>query len=122
MQQSPDKRQQFLGVLDDIEGVVVRVYRLVLGLVIAAVVAVVGVVVVQKPWGAGNQGEWFYFGIGVLLVLGWASGQFISLGRRHATPTFPFRFRSSKQDGVQTWELRLGSRPGDIGESSEPLA
>jgi len=122
MQSSPDKHQQFLGVLDDIERGVVRIYRIFLGFVIAAVVAVVGVVVVQRPWGAGNQGEWFYFGIVVLLVLGWACGQFIALGRRKTAAKFPIRFLSSKQDGSQSWELQLGSRPVDRDESSEPSA
>jgi hypothetical protein len=77
-----NERQRFLNGLDDAERVVVTCYRLLLALIIVAVIAVVGCVIVWRPWGDGSQGEWFYFSVAVLLVLGWAVGQFVASGRR----------------------------------------
>jgi hypothetical protein len=113
---SPVKRQQFLGVLDGIERVLVVGGRLMLGLLIAAVLVGTAIVIIQKPFGAGNQGEWFYFGVAVLLVLGWAIGQFVALGRRKSSFGSPFCVQSNQQDGVQTWALRLGTGTADAGD------
>ena len=79
---SPEERQGFLQKLDAIESVVLTAYRLLLRVVIAAVGAVVVLVVIRRPWGAGTQGEWFYFSVAVLLVLGWAVSQLLALDRR----------------------------------------
>jgi hypothetical protein len=82
MKWSSEQRDGFLNELNTAENIVVTFYRLLLGLIIGAVLGVVILVVKWRPWGAGSQGEWFYFSIGVLLVLGWAVGQLIALGRR----------------------------------------
>jgi hypothetical protein len=58
MNWSTEEREGFLQNLDAAESVMVSIYRLMLGLVIAAVIAVVVLVVTWRPWGAGNQGEW----------------------------------------------------------------
>jgi hypothetical protein len=82
MNSSTDDRQRLLNKLDAAERVVATFYRLMLLVIIAVVIAVVGFVIVRRPWGDGNQGEWLYFSIGVLMVLGWAVGQFVMLSRR----------------------------------------
>ncbi|MDZ4686969.1 MAG: hypothetical protein SH850_17985 [Planctomycetaceae bacterium] len=95
------------------ELVVVHAARLLLVVLIAAVVALAAFVIVRKPWGAGHQGEWFYFAVAVLLVLGWAVGQFLAFGRR-LTRQGSFVAHHpiiTASDGAshQTWEFRMGS-------------
>jgi hypothetical protein len=111
VQPSFDQRQ-FLGVLDGVERLLVFIYRLLLALIIAAVLVITAIVVIKKPWGAGNQGEWFYFGLGVLLVLAVTVSKFIALGRRRAGPDFPIQFLSTQQEAGRIFELRIGS--GDV--------
>lgn len=129
MKWSPGERQQFLGTLDGVQNILIGVSRMLLGLLIAAVFVVVGVVIVKRPWGAGNQGEWFYFTVAVLMVLGWAVGQFIALGRRRSQRSAsesesesPIAFHSSERDGAHTWELRFGSRSPGNGDGSTATA
>lgn len=119
MKWSTDERQGFLRKLDAIESVVVTFYKLMLGLVIAAVIAVVVLVVTWQPWGAGSQGEWFYFSIAVLLVLGWAVGQFVTLDHRQRSPRPAVTLRSSAEGEVRTWEFRIGLAAG---EEQDPTA
>ena len=112
MKWSSEERKGLLRKLDAVERVVVTFYQLLLGLIIAAVVVVVVLVITWKPWGAGNQGEWFYFSIVVLLVLGWAVGQLVSLGRRQRQQGQPMTFHSSTAGGARTWEFWYG-RPAE---------
>lgn len=102
--------------MDGVERVVVTFYRLLLGVVVAAVVAVVAFVIIRRPWGDGNQGEWFYFSIAVLLVLGWAIGQFVMLGRRQRRERPLASLHSSTEDGVRRWEFRFGRAAGESQE------
>jgi peptidoglycan biosynthesis protein MviN/MurJ (putative lipid II flippase) len=104
MKWSTEERQGFLRKLDAIDSVVVTFYRLLLGLVIAAVVIVVVLVVIHRPWGDGNQGEWFYFSIAVIFVLGWAIGQLFMLDRRQ---------RKRRPPVTWTWQFRCGPAAGE---------
>ncbi|MBI3465805.1 MAG: hypothetical protein HY000_22540 [Planctomycetes bacterium] len=112
MKWSAEERQGFLQKLDAVESVVVTFYRLLLGLVIAAVIAVVVLAVIWRPWGDGSQGEWFYFSIAVLLVLGWAVGQLMVLDRRRKEKP-AVQFRSNSDRGVWTWEVQIGAAEGE---------
>jgi hypothetical protein len=111
MKRSTEERQELLKNLNAIDRIVVTVYRLLLGVVIAAVTAVVVLVIMRRPWGAGTQGEWFYFSVAVLFVMGWAIGQFAMLDRRqrrrNALSTFQAH-ASKTEDGARTWEFRFG--------------
>jgi hypothetical protein len=118
MKWSTEERQQFLRGLDGFERVVVTFYRLLLGVIVAAVVAVVAFVIIRRPWGDGNQGEWFYFSIAVLLVLGWAIGQFVMLGRRQRRERPLASLHSSTEDGVRRWEFRFGRAVGESHENA----
>jgi hypothetical protein len=104
-------REELLQDLDATESVLVSVYRLMLGLVVAAVIAVVALVIIWRPWGAGNQGEWFYFAVAVLMVLGWAVGQFIKLDRR--------RRRRQTSSGTWTFQIRIGPAAGESHRNAE---
>ncbi|MEX2560241.1 MAG: hypothetical protein WD403_10025, partial [Pirellulales bacterium] len=113
-----DEREEFLRGLDGVERVVAGFYRLLLGAIVAAVVAVVVFVTIRRPWGNGNQGEWFYFSIAVLLVLGWAVGQFVMLGRRQRRERPLASLHSSTEDGVRRWEFRFGRAAGESHENA----
>lgn len=117
MQWSTEDRQRFLGSLDRMEQALTAVYRGLLWLVVAAVLAVAAYGAVYRPWGEGHQGEGFYFSVAVLLVLGWAVGQFVWLGRRRtrrqAGQHVPWTVRSNSEDGVFTWKFQIGSSADD---------
>ena len=108
MNWSTESRQSFLRGLDAVDRVVVVFYRVLLALIVVAILVVAGYVAVQKPFGAGNQGEYFYFGMAVLLALGWAVGQFAFLERRRRRTWPAVTLGSSVQDGAYTWQLQLG--------------
>ena len=117
MKWSTDDRQQLLGLLNTVESVVITFYRLLLWLVIAAVAAVVAFVVKERPWGDGTQGEWFYFSIAVLLVLGWAMSQFVMLSRRQRNPWPELGPSVLQSKGPGAWEFRFGSPPNATSQS-----
>jgi hypothetical protein len=109
---SNSDRRAFLNGLNRIEQVLVSVGRLFIGLLIAAILAGAVFVFVKRPWGAGNQGEWFYFGVAVLLALGWCVGQFTSLGarrRRRDGDGSMFVLNSEVVEGGQRWTFQFGS-------------
>jgi hypothetical protein len=103
--------RSFLKTLDAAERVVTRFYRLLLFVIIAAVFAVIGLVIVHRPWGAGNQGEWFYFSVAVLFVLAWAVGQLVATDRRRRKRSVPLAMESRPQAAMRTWTFRFGSPP-----------
>jgi hypothetical protein len=107
------ERRTLLNHLDAVERVVIACYRAMLLVVLAAVVAVVALVIRFRPWGDGHQGEWFYFSVAVLMVLGWAIGQWIALNHRQrqrsARPHVTLE--SCSEDGLQTWTFRFGQAP-----------
>lgn len=113
MNGSNEDRDRLLEGLGRAEQAVTAFYRVLLWIVIVAVVAVVASVIVTRPWGEGHQGEWFYFAIAVMLVLGWAVGQFAWLSRRQSGRRLPWSTRSNSQDGTFTWEFRIGSNADD---------
>ena len=118
---STDNPRPLLKLLDEIERIVVLAGQLLMLVIIAAVLVFTGWVIVRRPWGAGNQGEWFYFTVAVLLVLGWAVGQFLSLGRRLNRHDQFFAFDSSNQSdqqGAPTWRLQLSSGSEAASEST----
>jgi hypothetical protein len=107
------KRLELLRGLQSVEQALTTFFRLLLGLIIVGVFVVVAAVIVCRPWGAGNQGEWFYFSIGVLMVLGWAIGQFIALGRRQRDRWPAVTLSSSISNDGQAWHLQFGENaPG----------
>ena len=105
---SADARMQLLSKLNVVEGIVLAVYRFILGLLFIAIVAGTVVVIVMKPWGAGNQGEWFYFTIAVVMALGWVVTKFAGVRHRQRELKMPIHITSTGGDGAQTWELRWG--------------
>lgn len=111
-------QQPLLRVLDSVEGILTRLFRLFLGLIIAAVVAVMGFVYISKPFGPGNQGEYVYFTIGSLLVLSWAGGQFIALDRRLKRRSMLANLPTNSSNGVTTWNFRFGGSPVESATSS----
>jgi len=127
MSWSTEGRKDFVRALDGVDRVVVACYRILLALIAAGVVVVVTLVIKWRPWGDGNQGEWFYFSLAVLFVLGWVVGQFIVLDRRQrrhdeSSPADELpecRVNTSHDDdGAQTWKLQFGSRPASGNESA----
>ena len=120
MKWSTEERQAFLTRLDGVQRVVVAFYRLLLIIVVAVVLAGVVFVIARKPWGAGTQGEWFYFSIAVLLILGWVTGQFVALGRRQRPGQPAVTFQASSDGVARTWNFRFGSAAPDSHESPSP--
>ncbi len=119
MNWSTESRQSFVRGLDVLARALVVFYRMLLALIVIAVLAIAGYVAVQKPFGAGNQGEYFYFGIAVLVALGWAVGQFAFLQRRSSSRTWPaVALGSSAQDGAYTWHLPLGGPTSKANENA----
>lgn len=113
---STEKRDQLLDAVDRAEHVVTVFYRALLWLIIVAVVAVAVFGAVHRPWGEGHQGEGFYFSVAVVLVLGWAIGQFAWLSRRRRGRRgqgVPWTARSTRDRGAFTWEFRIGSNADD---------
>lgn len=108
MQWSTEERLRLLGKLDGVDRVLTAAYRLLMALIIAAIVAAAVAVVLTRPWGAGHQGEWFYFSCIVLLALGWAVKEFVKASRRYDDLKLPLSIRSSNDGGAKTWELRWG--------------
>jgi len=103
MKWSTEDRQGPLRTLDAVDGGVITLYRVFLRLIIAAVLAVVGLVIVRRPWGAGSQGgAVLLFDGRVLLVLGWVVGQFAMLNRRQRHRRSPVTFDSSTGGGGWT--------------------
>jgi hypothetical protein len=100
MKWSTEQRQRLLAKLDRMERTVVAFYRVLLTLIILVIVLAAVMVLIWRPWGAGHQGEWFYFSIAVLLALGWAVGQFIQLGRRQRKRMPPITFRASSDENA----------------------
>jgi hypothetical protein len=117
MNGSSDSRQQLFRTLDGIERVVLSFYRLFLWLIVAAVPVVVALVVIHRPWGDGNQAEWFYFSIAVLWVLGWLMSQFIAISRRQNNPWPTPKVVATSDAAAGTWTFQLGpaveAAPGD---------
>jgi hypothetical protein len=99
-----------LGTLNVVERAVVRVGRLLLLLLIGAVLILTGYLVMNPPW-AGHQGEWFYYGIAVVLVLGWGVGQYVALGRRLNRPPPPISIESRRDQDAWLWRLQWGANP-----------
>lgn len=121
MQWSNDERQRFINVLDGFERVIVFCYRMMLVLIILAVVGFTAFVIVRQPFGAGNQGEWFYFGVAVLFVLGWAMGQLFISGQRQPLPNAVLSlFSNQSTDGARTWQLQFGSLPTGAEQTNPP--
>jgi hypothetical protein len=118
MNWSTESRQSFLRGLDAVDRVVVAFYRMLLALIVVAVLVAAGYVAVQKPFGAGNQGEYFYFGIAVLIALGWAVGQFTALGQRTSRRWSAVTLGSSAQDGAYTWQFQFGAPPSEANKKA----
>ncbi len=122
MRWSSDDRLRFLGVLNIFERVLVRAYQGLMLLIIVAVVVVAGLVIAYKPWGAGHQGEWFYFGGAVLLALGWACSQLWAADKR-LQREFPTVTLASSEEPVEgglqrTWRLQIGGNPASDASAS----
>lgn len=79
---SDDRREALFRKLDYIEAIFATIGRAIFGVMMIAIVAVAVIVFVNRPLGAGNQGEYFYFGVIVLLALGWTWSQYVSVRRR----------------------------------------
>jgi len=120
MQWTTEDRLRLLGKLAGVDRVLSAGYRFLLGVLIAAIVAVAAAVVVTKPFGAAHQGEWFYFGCIVLLALGWAVKEFVKVSRRIDRFKAPISLLSTGDGGARTWELRWGSPPADGDKTKAP--
>jgi len=105
---STDARMQLLSKLNVVEGIVLALYKFILGLLFIAIVAGTVAVIVMKPWGAGNQGEWFYFTIAVVMALGWVLTKFAGVRHRQRELKIPIHVTSTGGDGAHTWEFRWG--------------
>jgi hypothetical protein len=107
---STNDRLRLLSKLAGVERLVLKGYRLVLGLLIIAIVVGAAAVVEMKPWGPGHQGEWIYFGAAALLALGWAAIEYVRVRRRQRKSESRLNFRSIiTEGGDQQWELRWGA-------------
>jgi hypothetical protein len=116
MNWSTESRQSFLRGLDAVDRVVVAFYQMLLALIVVAILAVAGYVAVKKPFGAGNQGEYFYFGMAVLIALVWAIGQFVALGRRKSRTWPAVALAPSAQRGGYTWQFQFGAPSSDANQ------
>jgi hypothetical protein len=57
---------QLLGTLDIVDRVLTAFYRSLMALIICAILGIAAWVFVKRPIGAGNQGEYFYFGVAAI--------------------------------------------------------
>ncbi len=110
MDSDDQSQERLLNTLDTAESFMLTVYRAILVLLAVALVAVVAFVVVKRPWGAGNQGEWFYFGVAVLFATCWLVAQFIGVRRRRRRASGAL-LRSAGEGGNRSWTFRFGSPP-----------
>jgi len=118
MNWSTESRQSFLRGLDAVDRVVVVFYRVLLALIVVVILVIAGYVAAQRPFGAGNQGEYFYFGMAVLVALGWAVGQFAYLERSRCRTRPAVTLGSSAQDGTYTWQIQLGGPTSKANENA----
>lgn len=116
---STENAVRVLGALNLVERAVVRVGRLLLLLLIGGVLALTAYLVMNPPW-AGHQGEWFYYGIAVVLVLGWAVSWYVALGRRLDRPSLPFSIESRRDNDAWVWRFQWGANPtGDAAREDD---
>ena len=78
MRWPPEKQRRVLERLDSVERSVVGVSRVLLRIALAGVLAVVAAVIVTRKPGGNTQGEYYYFGVAAVIVVGWILAQ---LGR-----------------------------------------
>lgn len=79
---SPEKRTRVLERLDSVERSLVGVSRTLLWLALLGVMALVVAAIVTREPGGNTQGEYYYFGVAILIVLGWIIGQLAKLRSR----------------------------------------
>jgi hypothetical protein len=110
--------------LHELEAGLTRLLSALLWTLLVVVLAGAAFIVVRWAGpGTGSQGEWFYFGIGVLLLVGWLAGQLARVrarARERSRPPGPplLSLRRGEEGGVRSWELRFGSGP-TAGEDQE---
>ncbi len=106
------ERLRFAESLDRTKRRVTAFYRRLLILIAVIFIGFVAVVVWRAD-SPGSQGEWFYFGIFVLLVLGWIWKQLRSLrpSPRPEVQIPPIRTRVEELDGGKRFELTIGTPP-----------
>lgn len=123
-----DHRSRFLARLDTAEAVAITIYLAMLAVVAVAVIAALAYLVLHPPASFGTQGEWFYIGVGFLLVIGWVIAQASRLLRRlQRPPTADLDLRKLasairvKDDSTISFEWNPSQdpeRPGGQGETS----
>lgn len=86
MRESPKQGTRLLQQLDSVERSVVGVSRGLLWIALLGVLALVAAVIVTRKRGGTTQGEYFYFGVAIAVVLGWITTQFARL-RSRVRPT-----------------------------------
>lgn len=107
MTASPERRMQLLGTLDVVDRVLTAFYRSLMAIIICAILGIAAWVFVKRPIGAGNQGEYFYFGVAALFGIGCALNQFVLAGRRQRRCSI-LRINTKPIEGGNAWEFHLG--------------
>jgi hypothetical protein len=97
MSWSFEDRQRFLAGVDRADQSITRFYGWLIKVLLVGMLAGIAYVFWSKPFGAGAQGEWFYFSMFALLGLGWAISQLVWVRRRQRT----------------RWSVKDESRPGE---------
>ena len=82
MKWSPKKRTRVLEGLDSVERSVVGVSRVLLWVALLAVLALVVAAIVTRQPDGNTQGQYYYFGVAMLIVLGWVIAQLARLRSR----------------------------------------
>src|SRR5687767_10254345 len=102
---SQDERNRFLNGLDAAQRVLILINRCLMALIMAGVIVVSVCVYLWRPLGAGNQGEYFYFGVVALLIFGWAASQLFQPTRRKSRSGRPNVSVETKEiEGGRTWQ------------------
>jgi hypothetical protein len=110
MNRTSDQKLKFLSKLEAVERLLTRLCRQLMLLVMASVLAGSAWVLTGRRLGPGNQGEYFYFCVAALFVLGWAVDSFVKAGRRLHRRSMPkVTVETEAVKGGRAWQFRLGS-------------
>jgi hypothetical protein len=120
MNWSPEQRRQFLDRLDSSDRLLSGFYRRLMGFLIVGILVGSAWVFLWRPLGPGHQGEYFYFGVGALLLLCCVLNQYIWARRRQRRKSLPYVAVETKTaESGRGWEFRLGPAERELA-SAEP--
>lgn len=106
MQSRNVDRSRLLIRLNFVERILLAVYQFVLGSLILGIFVGVAAVMHFKPWGAGHQGEWYYFAVAVMLALGCLGARYVAVRRRYRAIGRASQITANGRNFAQGWDVR----------------